>query len=51
MKKNYSRNVKFCTTGKMKRGRPKTRWKEGVLEVLEECDYEMETERTDFVGD
>jgi hypothetical protein len=32
--------LNWTLTGRRKRGRPKTRWEEGVLRAMEECDLQ-----------
>jgi hypothetical protein len=39
LKKDYiKKNLNWEPTGRRKRGRPKTRWNEGVLREMEGCD-------------
>jgi hypothetical protein len=45
------KNLNWMRTGRRKRGRPKTRWKEGVLRGVEECGLRDGVWRRDFVGD
>jgi hypothetical protein len=38
MKKDYIKKLfNWIPTGRRKRGRPKTTWKEGILRAVEEC--------------
>jgi hypothetical protein len=38
MKKDYLKNFNWIPTGRRKRGRPRTRGKEGVFRAMEESD-------------
>jgi hypothetical protein len=45
------KSFNWMRTGRSKWGRPKTRWKEGVLRGVEECGLRGGVWRRDFVGD
>jgi hypothetical protein len=43
--------LNWTPTGRRKRGRPKSKWKEGVIRVMAKCGLRELDWETDFVGD